>query len=158
MPGVDGGFYPPVQFQPWWGLIGVGIILVLVAWYIFVFVSTRSRESAKEPQPGVDYRPHPAQVREHYATMITETQAAYASGELDSREAHHQLSLLLRSFVTEREGIPTMHMTLADLRRTDLVPLSGAVERLYPGAFNPNYTGSVDEAAAEARRLVSQWR
>ncbi|MGV8881285.1 MAG: hypothetical protein ACOH19_03955 [Rhodoglobus sp.] len=157
MPGVDGGFYPPVQFQPWWGLIGAGILLVLVAWYVFVFVSTRRRE-VPPALPDPEYRPQPAQVREHYATMITQTQAAYASGELDSREAHHQLSLLLRSFVTEREGIPTMHMTLADLRRTDLVPLSGAVERLYPGAFNPNYTGSVDEAAAEARRLVSQWR
>lgn len=157
MPDVDGGFYPPVQFLPWWGLIGFGILVVIALWYVFVFVSTRSRAARPEPTQ-YQYPPQPAQVREHYASMIDQTQAAYASGELDSREAHHQLSLLLRSFVTEREGIATMHMTLADLRRTDLAPLSGAVERLYPGAFNPNYEGSVDEAVAEARRLVGAWR
>lgn len=157
MPGVDGGFYPPVQFQAWWGLIGFGILLVIAGWYVFLFLSTRAKRTPPT-EPDFSYLPQPAQVREHYASMITETQAAYASGELDSREAHHQLSLLLRSFVTEREGIPTMHMTLADLRRTDLAPLSGAVEKLYPGAFNPNYAGSVEDAAAEARRLVSQWR
>jgi hypothetical protein len=48
-------------------------------------------------------------------------------------------------------------MTLKDLRRTPLTPLSDAVARLYPGAFSPDPRGSVDEAVAEAQRVVNSW-
>ena len=155
----DGEFFPPVQYQPWWGLLGFLILVVVVAWYVWVFVSTRASKArtAEVPQP-VTQRPSPEAVRAHYLGMISQTREAHASGELDRREAHHQLSLLLRSYVDEREGVRTLHMTLKDLRTTPLTPLSDAVARLYPGAFSADYPGTVDEAAAEAQRLVSSWR
>ena len=153
----DGEFFPPVQYQPWWGLLGFLILIVVVGWFIWLFVSTRASKAPSEvPQPV--YRPSPEAIRAHYVGMIGETRAAHAAGQLDRREAHHQLSLLLRSYVDEREGVRTLHMTLKDLRTTPLTPLSGAVARLYPGAFNPDYPGTVDEAAAEAQRLVNSWR
>jgi hypothetical protein len=131
---------------------------VVIAWYVWVFVSTRASKAPKEPAPQPVQRASPEAVRSHYLDMINQTRAAHASGELDRREAHHQLSLLLRSYVDEREGVRTLHMTLKDLRSTPLVPLSDAVARLYPGAFSADYPGTVDEAAAEAQRLVSSWR
>ena len=154
----DGEFFPPVQYLPWWGFLGFLIIAVVVAWYIWVFVSTRASKAtpAEVPQPA--YRPSVEVLRAHYLGMIGETQAAHAAGQLDRREAHHQLSLLLRSYVDAREGVRTLHMTLKDLRSTPLTPLSDAVAKLYPGAFSADYPGSVDEAAAEAQRLVNSWR
>jgi hypothetical protein len=156
MPG--GEFFPPVQYMPWWGLLGFLIIVVVVAWYVWVFVSTRASKARSEQKAPQAYRPSPEAIRTHYLGMIGDTRAAYVSGELDRREAHHQLSLLLRSYVDEREGVRTLHMTLKDLRRTPLTPLSDAVARLYPGAFSADYPGTVDEAAAEAQRLVNSWR
>lgn len=156
MPG--GEFFPPVQYLPWWGLLGFLILIVVVAWYVWLFVSTRASKARTAGAPEQVYRPSPEQVRAHYVGLIGETRAAHASGKLDRREAHHQLSLLLRSYVDEREGVRTLHMTLRDLRTTPLTPLSDAVAKLYPGAFNPDHHGSVDEAAAEAQRLVTSWR
>jgi hypothetical protein len=156
MPG--GEFFPPVQYMPWWGFFGFLIIVVVVAWFVWVFVSTRASKARSAATASQVYRPSPEAVREHYLGMIGETRAAYVSGELDRREAHHQLSLLLRSYVDEREGVRTLHMTLKDLRSTPLTPLSDAVARLYPGAFSADYPGTVDEAAAEAQRLVKSWR
>ena len=154
----DGEFFPPVQYLPWWGLLGFLILVVVVAWYVWVFVSTRASKAHKEPAPERVYRPSPEAVRAHYVNLIAETRASHASGTLDRREAHHQLSLLLRSYVDEREGVRTLHMTLKDLRTTPFTPLSDAVARLYPGAFSADYPGTVDQAAAEAQRLVTSWR
>lgn len=156
----DGEFFPPVQYQPWWGLLGFLIIVVVVAWFLWVFVSTRASKARTDaaPTPSGAFRPSPEAIRTHYLGMIDETRAAHAAGTLDRREAHHQLSLLLRSYVDEREGVRTLHMTLRDLRGTALTPLTDAVAKLYPGAFSPDYPGTVDEAATEAQRLVTTWR
>ena len=156
MPG--GEFLPPVQYAPWWGLLGFLILVVLIAWFVWVFVSTRASKARSAEAPQQVFRPSAEAVRAHYLGMIGETRAAHASGTLDRREAHHQLSLLLRSYVEEREGVRTIHMTLKELRTTPLTPLSDAVARLYPGAFSADYPGSVDEAADEAQRLVTAWR
>jgi hypothetical protein len=154
----DGEFFPPVQYMPWWGLLGFLILIVVVAWYVWLFVSTRASKARSAETAQQVYRPSHEAIRAHYLGMISETRAAHASGQLDRREAHHQLSLLLRSYVDEREGVRTLHMTLKDLRSTPLTPLSDAVARLYPGAFSADYPGTVDEAAAEAQRLVNSWR
>lgn len=155
MPG--GEFFPPVQYQPWWGLLGFLILLVVIGWWVFVFASTRK---SRVPQPqGASAPTGPAveTIRRRYLGLIDETRAAYAKGDIPDREAFHRLSMLLRSYVEEREGMRTVTMTLKDLRATRLTPLSDAVARLYPGAFSPEYTGTVAQAVDEARGLVTSW-
>lgn len=157
MPGVD-DFFPPVQYQPWWGLIGFGMLVLVAAWYVYLFYSTRRRPStATPPVPGLS-RPAPEAVRAHYLGLIDETLTAHTKGDLPLRDAHHQLSLLLRSYVAEREGVRTLPMTLSDLRETPLTPLAAAVAKLYPGAFSEDHPGTVQQAADEARRVVTTWR
>ena len=154
MPG--GEFFPPVQYQPWWGLLGFLIIVAVIGWWVFVFLSTRK---SRVPQPPAAPRgPGVETIRKRYLGLIDETRAAYAKGELPDREAYHQLSMLLRSYVEEREGTRTVTMTLKDLRMTQLTPLSEAVARLYPGAFSPDSHGTVAQAVDEARGLVTSWK
>ena len=156
MPG--GEFFPPVQYQPWWGLLGFLILVVVVAWWVYVFVSTRK---SRVPAPVTDTAPRgpgAAAIRKRYLGLIDETRAAYAKGDLGDRDAYHQLSMLLRSYVEEREGTRTVTMTLKDLRGTTLTPLSDAVARLYPGAFSADYRGTVAQAVDEARGLVTTWK
>ena len=161
MPG--GEFFPPVQYQPWWGLLGFLILVLVVGWWVYVFLSTRK---SRVPQPATAPAPRGPGVetiRKRYLGLIDETRAAYAKGELHDREAYHQLSMLLRSYVEEREGTRTVTMTLKDLRETPLTPLSDAVARLYPGAFGADAadiqrTGTVAQAVDAARGLVTSWR
>lgn len=156
MPG--GEFFPPVQYQPWWGLLGFLILIVVVAWWVFVFVSTRKSRVTQPDVAGAPTGPAVETIRRRYLGLIDETRAAYAKGELHDRDAYHQLSMLLRSYVEEREGTRTVTMTLKDLRGTKLNPLSDAVARLYPGAFSPDYRGTVAQAVDEARGLVTSWK
>lgn len=156
MPG--GEFIPPVPYQPWWGLLGFLILGLVVAWWVFVFVSTRK---GRVPVPPVSGAPQGARVdtiRRRYLGLIDETRASYAKGDLPQREAFHQLSMLMRSYVEEREGTRTVTLTLRELRATPLKPLSDAVARLYPGAFSPDHPGTVAQAIDDARGLVTSWK
>lgn len=161
MPG--GEFFPPVQYQPWWALLGVLIILVVIAWWVFVFASTRKSRVPQPPSSTAPRGPGVETIRKRYLGLIDETRAAYASGDLHERDAYHQLSMLLRSYVEEREGTRTVTMTLKDLRMTQLTPLSEAVSRLYPGAFSADAAtlqnaGTVAQGVDEARGLVTSWK
>ena len=153
----DGEFFPPVVYQPWWGLLGFLILAVVVAWWVFVFVSTRRSRVPVEAAPEAPVGPEVETIRRRYLGLIDETRVAYAAGSLSDREAFHQLSLLMRSYVEEREGTRTVTLTLKELRTTPLRPLTEAVARLYPGAFGPGRAGSVAQALDDARGLVSSW-
>jgi len=156
MPG--GEFIPPVQYLPWWGMLGALILVLVVAWWVFVFVSTRASRVAPRAGSTVPYGPGVEVIRKRYLGLVDETRAAYANGDLTEREAYHQLSLLMRTYVEEREGTRTVTLTLKELRSTKLTPLSEAVARLYPGAFSADDRGTVAQAVDQARALVTSWK
>ena len=154
----DGEFIPPVQYLPWWGLLGGLLLVLVVAWYVFVLWSTRKSRVPPRAGSTMPFGPDVAVIRTRYLGLIDETRAAYAKGDLPDREAYHQLSTLLRSYVEEREGTRTVTMTLKELRRTRFTPLSDAVARLYPGEFSPDHAGTVAQAIDQARGLVVTWK
>jgi hypothetical protein len=156
MPG--GEFFPPVQYQPWWGLLGFAMLVLVVAWWVFIAWSTRKSRVPGDDPGGAPTGRTVEVIRTRYLGLIDETRDAHAKGELPERDAYHQLSMLLRSYVEEREGTRTVTMTLKDLRATPLTPLSDAVARLYPGAFSAEYRGTVAHAVDEAKGLVNSWK
>ena len=153
----DGEFIPPVQYLPWWGLLGFLLLLVVAAWWVFVFVSTRKSRVPERSASAVPVGPAVEVIRKRYLGLIDETRVAYLSGGLPDREAYQRLSMLMRSYVEEREGTRTVTLTLKELRGTTFTPLTEAVARLYPGAFGPEESGTVAQALDRARGLVTSW-
>jgi hypothetical protein len=151
----DAEYFPPVQYSSGWLLLALGIVLLVVAWIVFVLVITRRREvplSVSQPVPGMT-----STVREGYLASIDDVGRRYADGRVAFSQAHHELSALVRSFAAESRGVRAQYMTLDDLRKTPHSALALTVERLYPGAFSGETGGSIDEAAARASELVRTW-
>ncbi|CAN5325104.1 hypothetical protein BH11ACT2_BH11ACT2_11550 [soil metagenome] len=155
---ADNGYFPPVQYSPIWLIIGVGLIVLVVAWIIVLLVITRRRPQAEAANPLAGLPADPVALRASYVSLIDEVAVAHARGALDFRQAHQRLSLIVRQFAGEARGIRAPYMTLEDLRALRLTPLSSTIGQLYPGAFSGQETGSVDTAVARARHLVSEWR
>ena len=156
MPG-DESFYPPVQYSPIWFLLGIGIIVLVIAWYVVVALITRKRA---RPQSNFQYGPPilTPSTRERYIGFIDTVYQRYSSGTIAYAEAHHELSGVIRTFAAEARGVRAPYMTLEDLRNARQEPLADAVETLYPGAFSGLESGPVDVAVERARRLVSEWK
>lgn len=154
------GLFPPVQYSPVWAVLALVVVLALVAFYLLVPYLTRSREA---PAGEIDTSWLPVDVpalRGKYEQLITDVETAHNRGELSLRAAHQRLSLVLRLFAYETSGIRAPQMTLGELRElrdARAVPLTDAVARLYPGAFEAIERGTMVEAADVARRVVHSW-
>lgn len=153
------GFFPPVAYSPLWGVLALGLILLVVAWYVFMFLF--SRRGAPETRTVPSAPPAPVlgpAVRSRYLGFIDDVTRKHDAGEIGYREAHHELSLVVRLFAAEVGGLRAQYMTLEELRAAGYDPLTDTVAQLYPGAFSGTEHASVEQAAGEARELVRQWK
>lgn len=155
MPGGD-GFAAPVQFSPVWTLLGVGILLLIAAWFVIVLALTRRRHADDPRQLNAPFTT--SSYRSAYLDLIDEVGEAYRAGRVSSAEAHQRLSLIVREFAAGIRGVRAPYMTLAELRSSSIDPLADTVAELYPGAFAARPGASVAEAEEHARALVSGWR
>ena len=158
MPAADPppGFYAPDPYASHWVWVGIAILVLVAAWYAWVWWATRRRSIVIPPRLTPDRL---TRLRADYTRQIDLVLERAASGEITQRRAHQQLSVLVRHFVQEVSGIhaPTMTLTELNARGARLTPVSEVVGALYPGEFGPKETATLLGAAGVARRVVARW-
>ena len=147
-------FYAPLLYSPWLQWLGVCLLSLLAGWFIYVFLSTR-----KPQVPAV--RSHPASdlfaLRRDFLDRINAVATAVAEGRLPARQAHQELSLLVRMFVRSASGVDAPRMTLAELRENCPPGVATAIGRIYPGEFAAQPQDSPAAAVEAAREVVRSW-
>jgi len=151
-------YYPPVQYSFIWLMIGVGIFVLIAIGYVLIWWLTRAKPQPVDPSRIPQSFELTPTVRERYLGLIETVNARHAAGESTYSEAHHELSLVVRSFALEARGVRAPYMTLDDLRRTSHKPLADTIAGYYPGAFSGVEGESVARATERAKALVSSWR
>ncbi|GAB3617861.1 hypothetical protein GCM10027416_24180 [Okibacterium endophyticum] len=154
----DSGYYAPVQFQPLWAVLGLVLVVLVIAWYVFVWWYSRRKHRPKAVQTAADSGPSIEELRSRYRALIDEVERSAGEGMTSGRAAHHRLGDLVRSFVSEATGVKARSMTLDDLERADLHEVAAAVETYYPAEFAEIEQGDVGRSAAMARQVVTTWR
>lgn len=159
MSGVD-ELYPPAQYGWGWMLLAFGILaaLIFVAWLVWFL--TRPRRTL--PPPPAAPMPLLSDVRlalrEEYLTTIQRIEDAYRSGNIDSRQAHRELSSTVRRFVNEYSGLEAPVLSLEDLDTLHVHPaLANAVRQYYPSIFSLDDPRDPVVGAAAARQVVRAW-
>ncbi|WP_347107641.1 hypothetical protein AAHB33_11450 [Paenarthrobacter sp. S56] len=79
------------------------------------------------------------------------------SGRIAEREAHQQLSFLVRGFAASVTGRPVTSMTLQELAKEGLDPFTSGIALIYPSEFAPRPAGTIKDSAAAARQAVEAW-
>ncbi|VXB43404.1 conserved hypothetical protein [Arthrobacter sp. 9AX] len=145
----------PLPYSPLWTWAGLALLLLVAAWYTFVFASTRPprQKATAVPAPLTDL---PA-LRAAYLQRITDVEQEASAGNVSARAAHQQISLLFRRFVRDATGVDAPRMTRADLARHPLASAAAAVGALYPGEFGPEPLPAVAVSAMMAREAVRTW-
>lgn len=153
---ADPAFYGPLQYSPGWVWAGAGLLVLVALWYAVVLTATRRPrkvESDRRPAGLTDV----AALKEAYLQRINDVERDAASGIRNARDAHQEISLLLRSFVRDVTGVDAPRMTHADLARHPLPAAAAVVGELYPAAFGPGPLPAVAVSAASARKAVQEW-
>jgi hypothetical protein len=150
------GFYAPDPYAAHWLWIGVGVLALVAAWYVWVWWSTRPKKVVVPPRLAPDRL---TRLRADYTRQIDLVLARAAAGEITQRRAHQQLSVLVRHFVQEVSGIhaPTMTLTELNASGSRLTPVSEVVGTLYPGEFGPRETATLVGAGTVAKQVVARW-
>lgn len=151
--------YPLVNYSPIWITIGIILIGTVIGWYVTVFWITRKKpvRTVATLKPREMVIPDIAAIKKKYLALIDEIQQAEARGEISSRVAHQKLSIALRFFVYEAQGIKAYVFTLADLKQTRLTNLASVIEQYYMPEFQAVSHGSIPDASNQARQVVSTW-
>lgn len=159
MPEIE-DFFPPLGYDWWWWLVLPLFIALLVAWIVlskrFAGLPGWQRRSAGELK--VPKRlPLPVDVRRKALLQIASVETRVAAGELSPRDAHIELSGILRELAFYTTRFDARKMTLTDLRRAGLTRLADTIASFYPVNFAPSEAIEAQPAIDAARQAVSQW-
>lgn len=159
MPDID-DFFPPLDYDWWWWMVLPLFIALLVAWILLSkrfarMPGWRRRGSAGPSGPKV--LPLPVDVRRKALSRIADVEQQVAAGTLSPRDAHIELSEILRELAFFTTRFDARKMTLTDLRRAGLTRLADTIATFYPVAFAPAEAIEAQPAIDAARMAVSQW-
>ena len=153
---ADPTLLAPQDYSLVWPVLGGFILVVLLIWALVVWMLTR------RPERGGHGSLPPAAVttlRDQALARIDEVERAVTEREMPPRRGHHELSRIVRDFVSRSSGLEAETMTAADLRARGPAHLADLIERFYPrqfGAAEVEHHGFTDSAHA-ARRVVGGW-
>ena len=158
-PNID-PFFPPMNYDwPWWLVLPLFIAL-LIAWILlsrrFARMRGWRRRIGPAPTP-VKLLPLPVDVRRKAFTKIDDVERRVQSGELSPRDAHIELSGILRELAFYTTRFDARSMTLTELRSVGLSRLADTVSQFYPIAFAPGEAIDARNAIDTARQAVAQW-
>ena len=166
---MDGDFFGPLGYSGWFPWAAFGLLVLVAAWYAYVFRSTRRRPAGRQavqvPAPPAVAAPDLARLRRDYLERIDAVDREAAAGIRSGRSAHQELSLLIRSFVRDASGVDATRMTLAELRAVSAAgpaahgvqAAADAIAALYPAAFAAGSAPGAADAARTAREVVRAW-
>lgn len=153
----DPVYLAPQGYTVVWPVLGGLILLAILVWAMWVWMLTRPPEdeegSAPLPPAAV------AKLRHEALARIDAVEQAVRSGRRTARGGHHELSRVVRGFVSEVSGLEADTMTAADLRQHGPAHLAHLIEEYYPRQFGIAEADepSVTRSAAAARRVVRGW-
>lgn len=153
-----GEIMPLVGYSPFWLVLGITVLAVIVAGYLVLVLLTRPRERVVEAERPSDPPVDLVRLRDESFARIAEIERELHVGAVDPRSANEALSSLVRRYVAEATGIPADRMTLRDLRESPLRGTTAAVEQFYPSVFGAEPAHDLPRSIQLAREVIAGWR
>lgn len=146
--------YRPVRYQGYWLPLGIALLVLVAAWYGWVFWTTRTRRPRARPRDL-------AGIRSRYHERIAEVGRQSRLGAMPPRTAHQRLSELVRGFVSEASPVPARSMTLRELHAAgaahpEMHPVAEAVGAFYPPEFDVDSGDDPAGAVVIAHQVVDR--
>lgn len=155
---ADPIYLEPQSYTIVWPILGGFILFALFIWAMLIWMMTRPPEddeggSAPLPPSAM------AKLRREALSRIDEVEGKVRAGSMPARRGHHELSKVVRGFVSEVSGLEADTMTAADLRAAGPAHLATLIEEYYPSQFGIEEADrpSFAKSAAAGRQVVGGW-
>ncbi len=151
--------YPPMEYSWPWLAIALAIIAVIVAWYFLLPILARFqlRKRQLPPVPDIPALTGLVPARRAALARIAAVEKGVTAKTLPIREAHLDLSAILREFAFAVTGIDARAMTLTELRASNFHSIAEVVAQYYPIAFQVTEHTALGNSAELAREVIESW-
>lgn len=141
--------FGPAHYSPAWGVIGVGLLLVVALWYVWLLLPARADRSDHDAPDTACVAPP-----EDCLAALDAVAEQHRRGELPAHVAHQRVSGLVRAFLDDRHGTDLSHRTLSALPG-EAGDIRELVALTYPHAFGADAHDPA-EAIRMAREVVAR--
>ena len=151
--------YPPMEYSWPWLAIALALVVIIAAWYLLLPILARFQLRKRElpPVPGIPPLTGLAPARRAALARIAAVEKGVAATTLHIREAHLELSAILREFAFAVTGIDARAMTLTELRASSFHSIAEVVAQYYPIAFQVTEHTALGNSAELARGVIESW-
>lgn len=148
----------PVRYAGIWLIVGLLMLLVIALWFGVVFWITRKKQSKSLTNLGpVNSTYQLSALKAKYLHLIDQAYQSYQLKELNKRELHRNLSIIVRYFVYEANHFPAPTLTLADLKHAPFPWLTELISEYYIDEFGSIEHGEPSISVDAAKGLIQRW-
>ncbi|MGE2732317.1 hypothetical protein ACQI4F_22865 [Mycolicibacterium vaccae] len=146
----------PPGYSAWWLALGVALLLLVIAWYTVIFVTTLPSERLRR-MPGIGDL-HARVLRHRYARTAAAVGRRHDAGELTDQQAGAELSRTLRSFLHQATGRPAQYMHVHAIADSELRPAAPLLDALGTARFDRSSTPDLTRLSRETEEMIRSWR
>jgi hypothetical protein len=147
--------FGPSPYAAWWLWLGLGLLTLVSAWYIGVFVWTLPAHRLRSIP--LVRTAHAKLLRRKFIRAIQSIDRRHRAGDLSATEAGHQMSRTLRSFLHQATGTPVQYMHVEAIRSGELAEAAPLFAALNDAQFNTASPVNVGEVGSTAEELIRSW-
>ena len=139
------------------GILAVLAIVLLALFFLKQRVNWKKKEKIKKEKPVVFKPRNKLAIKEDYLARIAKVEKNYNEKKIDVRNAHQELSAIVRMFVFEMTGIQAQNLSLMELKEQKVESISGLIEEFYAPEFAERSEKETMDSIKDARTVVQSW-
>ncbi|MBR4820087.1 MAG: hypothetical protein IKZ74_08535 [Clostridiales bacterium] len=149
----------PYSYSIWPIVIVVIIIIVSLAAIVLLSILLKIRRAPAQKAPVTQiFRPKTlADAQKEYLAKIAYVEQQYNNGQMDSRNAHQELSAIVRMFVYDITGVQAQNFSLNELKSYNITSISNLIEEFYAPEFAERSDKQTEDSIREAREVIYKW-
>jgi len=139
-------------------------VLPPVIWLILKLLKIKLPEKKQKPvqeeeAPIVMKPVRPIEVlKREYLLKIDAVESKYKEKQIDAREAHIQMSSIVREFVNDATGVNVRNFTLREIQKLNMPNLSKLISEFYSPEFAFGTEDiQIEDSFSNARQVIREW-
>ncbi|HBZ77387.1 MAG TPA: hypothetical protein DEO39_01605 [Clostridiales bacterium] len=140
-------------------VLSIVILASLIALITVLLIRRKKKAPVKqkiEPAPVFKIK-NKELAQKEYLAKIAVVEQKYLAGQIDARNAHQELSAIVRMFVHDLTGINAQNFSLNELKAHNIYQISNLIEEFYAPEFAERAEKETSNSIAQAREVIIRW-
>ena len=150
----------PMSYYLFWLILAIVAVAAVFFLQIFFRIKLRDRlkkKREKEPKVHAPKKKPLSVLKWEYLQKLESLERGINAGAYSKRSAYQELSMLIRTFVTDATGIKVQNYSLHEIRRVGIPGLTALVQEYYEPEFARQSMADIRASLFRTRKAIELW-